>query len=124
MTDHKLSPFNWYSGSYLVSFKLCDCDSARDLHDQFDGWEVTVTVNADSMEQAYDKIVEVAELDTHKYVGELGGEDVDWQFRGVTELDPLMSDMDNSTDVYYVDHQRIKCCDQKPFIRSKTELCE
>ena len=123
MTDHKLSPFNWYSGSYLVSFQLCDCDPAQDLHDQFDGWEVTVTVRADSMEQAYDKIVEMAEMDTHKYIGELGGEDVDWQFRGITELDPLMTDMDDSTDVYYVDHQRIKCCDQNPFIRSKTELC-
>ena len=63
-------------------------------------------------------------MDTHKYIGELGGEDVDWQFRGgVTELDPLMTDMDNCADVFYVDNQRIKCCDQQPFIRSKTELC-
>ncbi|MDJ0834036.1 MAG: DUF4288 domain-containing protein [Gammaproteobacteria bacterium] len=124
MADHKLSPFNWYSGSYLVSFNLCDQQLDQDLHKHFDGWEVSVTVFADSMEQAYDKIVEVAERDTHKYVGELGGENVEWQFRGVTELDPLLTDLDHSSDIYYVDHQRIKCCDQKVFIRSKQALCE
>ena len=124
MTDHRLSPFNWYNGCYLVSFKLLDSDPQHDLHEQFDGWEVSVTVYADSMEQAYDKIVEIATRDTHKYLGELGGESVDWQFRGITELDPVFSDMDNSSDLYYVDHQRIRFSEQQSFIRSKQQLCE
>ncbi len=115
MSEENQSPFNWYLGTYVVSFNLVDVDETHDLHDQFDAWEVSVMVRAESCRHAYDRVIEVAQRDTRQYIGELAGTSIDWVFRGVTELDPLYTDVDAATDVVYVEHNHTRLSEQQEF---------
>jgi hypothetical protein len=122
MSEHKQSPFNWYLGTYVVGFNLVDVDHAHDLHEQYDGWEVSVMVKADSCEQAYDKIVQAAKRDTRHYVGELDGTSVDWEFKGVTELDPIFTEVNEVSDVVYVEHDQVRVRDQEYLVCKKRDF--
>lgn len=122
MSDQNQSPFNWYLGTYIVGFELLDVDPADDLHDQFDAWEESVMVKTDSCHQAYDRIIKVGQRDTRYYIGELAGTSVDWFFKGVTELDPVYSDVNETSDVVYVEHNQTLLKDQQVFVCKREEF--
>ncbi len=113
------SPFGWYLGTYIVGFNLADVDEQHDLHDEFDGWEVSVMVRADNCRQAFERIEQVALRDTRRYVGELDGITVDWEFKGVTEMDPMYKPVHENTDIVYVEHDRVKLKDQEYLVCDK-----
>jgi hypothetical protein len=122
MIDENQSPFNWYTGTYIVGFTLVDVDQQHDLHDQYDGWEVSVMVKADSCKQAFDRIAEIAERDTRGYIGELDGISVDWQFKGIIELDPVYTNVDQNTDVIYIEHNHTRIKDQEFLVCNQNDF--
>ncbi len=115
MSEDNQSPFNWYLGTYIVSFNLVGAEKGHELHDQFDAWEVSVMVRAENCRQAYDRVVEVAQRDTRQYIGELAGTSVSWVFEGITEIDPLYSDVKETADVVYVEHNHTRLSEQQEF---------
>jgi len=122
MSEQNKSPFGWYLGTYIVGFTLVDVDKHHDLHDQYDGWEVSVMVRADDCEQAFELIEQIAERDTRHYVGELDGISVDWEFKGVTEMDPMYTNVHENTDVVYVEHDHVMLKEQNYLVCHKSDF--
>lgn len=124
MSDSKYSPFNCYLGKFLDAFEILDKLEEHHLVPDFDAWEVVVMVRAQTLEEAYDMVIEIANRDNKRYEGELGGVSVKWCFEGVTELDPVYQNPDFDTDFIYLEHDKINLEDHRKFVRSKEELCE
>ena len=123
MNNDHYSPFGFYFGKFLDGFKVVNDRRASPRGDTNDAWEVSVIVRASSLEEAYERIVEIANLDTKHYEGELGGVSVDWFFAGVTELDPVYQVTELQGDFSYVGHELVSLIDFKEDMPTKEELC-
>ena len=124
MADAKYSPFGYYFGKFLDAFNILDDHHKSEFDDDLDAWEVSVIVRARTPEEAYDKIVEIAQRDTRQYKDELHGVSIEWTFAGITELDPILHDPCMDTDFMYVEHHEIKLSDHLQYVRQKDQLCK
>ena len=123
MSNEKYSPYGCYFGKFLDAFRILDEARQAEFDNGLDAWEVSVMVKARTPEEAYDKIIEIAQRDTKQYQGELDGATLEWKFAGVTELDPVLHDPCMDTDFLYLEHHEIKLSDYQQFVRDKEELC-
>lgn len=123
MSDAMYSPFGCYFGKFIDAFNILEDHQKSEFDDDLDAWEVSVMVRARTPEEAYDKIVEIAQRDTRNYKGELDGVSIAWKFAGITELDPILQDPCMDTDFIYVEHHEIKLSEHLQNVRQKDELC-
>ena len=120
--DKNISPVGWYVGSYLIRFIELEHEGNDDLEERFLSWENTIIVSADSFDEAYDKVVEVAKLDTEPYKGGPKGIPVKWVLEGVTELLPIYEELEDGSEIMWAKHSPRKLKNLKNIIRSKDDL--
>lgn len=64
-----ISPVGWYVGTYLIRFIELEAQDNDDPDKRFLSWENTVIVKAKDLDEAYDKLVVIAEETTRPYKG-------------------------------------------------------
>ena len=122
MHDKNISPVGWYVGSYLIRFIKLEDEKKDDPEEKFTAWENTVIVKARELDEAYEKIVEVAELDTKSYKGDPEGVPVQWVFEGVTELLPIYEELEDGSEIMWREYNPTKLKILKKCVRQKHEF--
>lgn len=122
MHDKNISPVGWYVGSYLIRFIKLEDEKKDDPEEKFTAWENTVIVKARDLDEAYEKIVEVAELETKPYKGDPEGVPVQWVFEGVTELLPIYEELEDGSEIMWREYTPAKLKILKKYIRQKHEF--
>lgn len=122
MYDKNKSPTGWYIGSYVLRFVELDWEGNDDPERRFNAWENTILVKAENLEDAYDKIVEVASMQTVPYKGGHEGVPVQWVFEGVTELLPVYEEFAHGSELMYREYGPTKLKNLRKQVRSKDEF--
>ena len=121
-SSKNVSPVGWYVGSYLIRFIELDAEGNDDPERDFLAWENTVIVKAKDLDQAYDKIVAVAQRDTGPYRGGPDGTPVQWIFEGVTELLPIYEPLEDGAEIMWAEHEPAKLSHLRQRIRPRGEF--
>ena len=122
VTDKNISPVGWYIGSYLIRFIELNENDNDDLEKKFLAWENTRIIKAISLDEAYDKLVKEAELDTKPYKGGKDGTPVKWVFEGVTELLPIYEELEDGSEIMYREHKPKKLKKLRKAVYEKNEF--
>ena len=120
--DKNISPVGWYVGSYLIRFIELNDEGNFDPNKKFTAWENTKLIRANNLEEAFEKLVEMAELECKPYRGGSEGIPVQWVFEGVTELLPIYEELEDGSEIIYREHKPKKLKDLQMVIRQKHEL--
>lgn len=104
MNDKNISPVGWYVGSYLIRFIQLNDEGNEDLENRFITWENTVIVKASNLDEAYDKVVKVANEGTEPYKGGPGAVLVQWVLEGVTSLLPIYEDLEDGAEIMWAEN--------------------
>lgn len=103
--DKNISPVGWYVGTYLIRFIESDVDRNNDLEKRFYSWENTVIVKAESMEEAFQKIEQIAKDEEKPYKGGPEGIPVQWVYEGITELLPIYEELEDGAEIMWGEHK-------------------
>ena len=122
MLDKNISPVEWYIATYLIRFVELENESNQNLEERFLSWENTVILKAKNLNEAYDKVIDHAKLDTKPYKGGPKGVPVQWLFEGVTELLPIYEELDDGSEVMWAEHAPRKLKNLRKLVRSKGEF--
>jgi len=106
-----VSPVGWYVGSYVIRFIELEEAGNDDPEREFIVWENTVIVRAANLDEAYRKVVAVAESTTKPYRGGLEGVPVQWVFEGITELLPIFDELEDGAEIMWTEHEAVKLSD-------------
>lgn len=101
MHDKNISPVDWYVCSYLIRFIELENERNDDEEQKFLSWENTILVKAKNIEEAYNKTIAFAELDTVPYKGGEGGVPVQWVFEGVTQVLPIYEELQDGAEIMW-----------------------
>jgi hypothetical protein len=121
--SNNVSPVDWYIASYIIRFIEVSHDHNDDPEKIFLVWENTILVKASNLDEAYDKTVQFASLNTNPYKGGLKGVDVQWVFEGVTELLPVYEDIEDGAEIMWSEYRR-KLKSLRKHVRSKGEFAQ
>ncbi len=122
MNEKNISPVDWYVCSYLLRFiELANTDNDNE-EAKFLSWENTVIVKAKSMEEAYDKTVAIANLETEPYKGGSAGVDVKWVFEGVTSVLPIYEELEDGAEIMWCEHKPKKLKTLKSLVGKKQDF--
>jgi hypothetical protein len=103
MTQSKnVSPVGWYVGSYLLRF--VELEKITIPTSRFLTWENTTIVKARTLNEAYDKVVRIAQGHTKPYKGGIKGVPVRWLFEGLTELLPIYEKLEDGSEIMWAEH--------------------
>lgn len=120
MTDTKnVSPVGWYVGSYLLRFIELEAANNDDPDAEFDCWENTVIVQANDLDEAYDKIVAIAADEARPYRGGEQGVPVQWVFEGVTDILPIYEPLRDGTEILWEEHDGIRLSQLRQWVRGR-----
>ena len=122
MSDKNISPVGWYVGSYIIRFIELNESGNDDLEKRFLAWENTRIIKASNLDEAYDKLVKEAQLETEPYKGGKEGVPVQWIFEGVTELLPIYEELEDGCEIMYREHNPKKLKTLRKAIREKNEF--
>ena len=122
MSDKNISPVGWYIGSYLLRFIELNDTNNDDIEERFMSWENTIIVKANSMDEAYDKVVANAQLSTDAYEGGPDKVPVQWVFEGITDLLPIYEELEDGSEVMWAEHNPRKLKNLRKRIKNKDEL--
>jgi hypothetical protein len=122
MTDKNISPIGWYVGSYLIRFIEIEEKDNFDPEKRFLSWENTVIVKANNLDEAYDKIEQIAKLDTKPYKGGPDGVPVKWVYEGVTELLPIYEELDDGAEIMWAERNPRKLKNLQKLVRKKGDF--
>ena len=103
-SDNNVSPVSWYIGGYLLRFTELADPALNDPEAKFLTWENTVLVRASSLDQAYDKIMEIGKQSTAPYKGGPQGINVKWELEGVTFLVPIYEALEDGAEVIWAEN--------------------
>jgi len=120
--DPNRSPTGWYIASYLLRFVELEWSDRDDPEARFLAWENTKLVRADSFDEAYEKAVGFAGLETDPYKGGTEGVDVQWVFEGLTELMPIYEELEDGSEIMWSKHSPKKLRHLRKWVRTKEEL--
>ncbi|MFG0419227.1 DUF4288 domain-containing protein [Pseudomonas sp. zjy_8] len=120
--DKNVSPTGWYIASYLLRFTEIDASGNDDPEARFLSWENTVIVQAPSLEEAYDKVVEIATESTEPYLGGPDAVPVQWLFEGVTELLPIYEPLEDGAAVMWGEHHPRKLKNLRKLVRQRHQF--
>ena len=124
MHNKNISPVGWYIASYLIRFVELDNPENEDLESEFTGWENTILVKANNLEEAYEKVIKHSKDCTKPYKGGPNGVDVRWVFEGVTELLPVYEEFEDGAEIMYREHNQMKLKHLRKLVRQKSEFYE
>ena len=124
MNDKNISPVGWYVGSYIIRFIELNESGNDDLEKRFLAWENTRIIKASNLDEAYDKLVKEAQLETDPYKGGKEGVPVQWVFEGVTELLPIYDELEDGSEIMYREHNPTKLKNLRKAIRKKNEFSQ
>ncbi len=100
--DKNISPVGWYVGTYQLRFIELAHTFNDDPDRKFLCWENTVIVRADSLDQAYDKVIAIGMQSTSPYLGgPAPGVEVQWTFEGITELLPIYEKLEDGAEIMW-----------------------
>jgi len=119
-----ISPVGWYVGSYVLRFVELNDSGNSDPDRKFLVWENTVIVRAGSLDEAFRKVVAVAEAETAPYEGGPDGVPVQWVFEGITELVPVYEPLEDGAEIMWAEHEAVKLSELRKRARSPSELKE
>lgn len=124
MHDKNISPVGWYIGSYLLRFiELANTDNYNE-EAKFLSWENTIIVKANSIEEAYDKTVSKAHLETEPYKGGPKGVDVQWVFEGVTSVLPIYEKFEDGSEIMWRERNPKKLKTLKSLVGKKQDFLQ
>ncbi|KMM75016.1 hypothetical protein ACP93_13625 [Xanthomonas sp. NCPPB 1128] len=103
-----ISPVGWYVGTYVIRFIELDAVGNDDPQEEFLVWENTIIVSAPDFDEAYRKVVAVAETTTGPYKGGPDGVPVQWVFEGVTELMPIYESLEDWSEIMYEEQESMR----------------
>ncbi|MBB6368550.1 hypothetical protein FHR56_003729 [Xanthomonas sacchari] len=92
----------------MIRFIELDAVGNDDPQEEFLAWENTVIVSAPDFDEAYRKVVAVAETTTDPYKGGPDGIPVQWVFEGVTQLLPIYESLEDGAEIMYEEHESIR----------------
>ena len=124
MNDKNISPVGWYVGSYIIRFIELNESGNDDLEKRFLAWENTRIIKASNLDEAYDKLVKEAQLETNPYKGGKKSVPVQWVFEGVTELLPIYDELEDGSEIMYRKHNPTKLKNLRKIIRKKNEFSQ
>jgi len=104
--DSDVSPVGWYVGTYQLRFIELDDPDNDDPQAEFLVWENTALIRADSLEEAYRKLVAIGEEQTEPYKGGPEAVDVQWRFEGVTDLLPVYEELGDGVEIMWGESHR------------------
>src|SRR5690606_34314622 len=122
MYDKNNSPVGWYIASYLIRFTELDDKDNNDHEKRFLSWENTIIVKAESFDEAYDKVIENAALNTKPYKGGVDVVPVQWVFEGVTELLPIYEELEDGAEIMWSEHNSRKLRTLRKWVKEKHDL--
>lgn len=106
---NETSPVGWYVGSYLLRFVELNEPGNDDPDASFLVWENTVIVRAETLEEAFQKVVRVGQQHTEPYQGGPdGGAPVQWIFEGITDLLPIYEPLEDGAEIMWAEHDSVK----------------
>lgn len=109
MGNANVSPAGWYYCSYLIRFCEVGNPINDDLEARFSSWENTVLIQANSIEQAYDKTVKIG-LSQQDIYTNVEQKQVQWVFEGVTEVLPIYDKLEDGVEIAFTarNHRKLK----------------
>lgn len=119
-----ISPVGWYVASYVLRFIELDAPGNDDLDGEFPVWENTVIVRAGNLDDAYKKVVALAESETAPYKGGDEGVPVQWLFEGVTELLPIYEPLEDGAEIMWEDHEAVRLSELRQRAKPLSEIKE
>jgi len=123
MTHSKnIAPHGWYVASYLIRFIELEEEGNEDPEKRFVTWENTILVKAASMDEAYEKAVNVAVKENQPYKGGPDGIDVQWVFEGITDLLPIYEELTDGAEIMWAKHAPRKLSNIRRRARTKDEF--
>ena len=122
MHDKNISPVGWYVGSYIIRFIELNEDNNDDPEKKFLAWENTKIIKASNLDEAYDKLVKEAQLETEPYKGGKDGVPVQWVFEGVTELLPIYEELEDGAEIMYREHNPKKLKNLRKRVKEKSDI--
>jgi hypothetical protein len=102
------SPVGWYVGSYLLRFVELNETGNDDPDASFLVWENTIIVQADNLEEAFQKVASVGRQQTEPYKGGPDGVPVQWLFEGITDLLPIYEPLEDGAEIMWSKHESVK----------------
>jgi len=124
MYDKNVSPVGWYVCSYLLRFIELEDPKNEDAEAKFLSWENTILIAAKSIDEAYDKTVNVAMTATEPYKGGAEGVDVQWVFEGVTEVLPIYEELEDGAEIMWRERTPRKLKNLRSLVRPKSEFAQ
>lgn len=122
MYNKNISPVGWYVASYLIRFIELDNQDNDNFEKRFLSWENTIIIKANDINEAYNKVVETAKLDTKPYKGGSQGIPVQWIFEGVTELLPIYEEIKDGSEIMWAEHRPTKLKNLRKLVRNKEKF--
>lgn len=122
MSMWDVSPCGWYVVSYLLRFIGLTEEGNENLEKRFTTWENTIIVKAGSLDEAYDKAVQVAMKATEPYKGGPKGVDVQWVFEGISEVMPIYEDLEDGSEIMWANHGSRKLKTIRRWAKEKHEF--
>ena len=119
-----ISPVGWYVGSYLLRFIELDSTGNDDPDGKFLAWENTVIVRAGKLDEAYAKVVALANSQTDPYKGGAEGVPVQWIFEGVTELLPIFEPLEDGCEIMWAEHKAVRLSELRQRAKSLSDVKE
>lgn len=117
--DKNLSPVGWYVVSYLLRFVALRDKNNNDDERRFHSWENTILVQADHMDHAYDKAIQIGKKATGRYKGGPEGVPVQWKFVGITEILPIYEDIGDGAEILWAKRAPRKLRTLKQMVKPK-----
>jgi len=122
MNDKNKSPVGWYVGSYLIRFIELENGDNDDTEERFTSWENTIIVKACDLDEAYNKVIDFAKMDTNPYRGGPDGVPVQWVLEGVTELLPIYNELEDGAEIMWAEHAPRKLKNLRKLVKARNEF--
>ena len=106
MTDPNHSPVDWYVASYVIRFVEINAEGNDNEEKQFDVWENTILIKAESLSEAYEKAETEAKLSTEPYLGGEKGVPVQWIYEGITYILPIYEQLEDGAEIMFSEYRR------------------
>jgi Domain of unknown function (DUF4288) len=124
MYDKNISPVGWYVCSYLLRFIELANNGNYNEDAKFLSWENTIIVKASSIEEAYDKTVAKAQLESEPYKSGPKGVEVQWVFEGITSVLPIYEEFEDGAEIIWCEHNPKKLKTLKSMVGKKQDFLQ
>jgi hypothetical protein len=85
-------------------------------------WRNALLINADSIEEAYDKAFAIGKSETRLRYKAASGDTVQWSFLGIADLLPIYEDIQDGNELFWTNHGQISVKRAKAMAKPKKEL--